>query len=198
MMRIGISSREKKVLAGGVTMIALLLFLSRGLPAWKSWHDEAMQSAREMTEEAARADGAVRALPAILDSLERRKDRFVKLAPVFVGIEPPASAAGTLASLLSGIAHSANVTLGTLRIGSDSASGKVVSRLAVRAEAIGDIRGITTLLLELERRTPILAIRELTISQPEPAAPSTQPEALRVELLVEGLAFDPRGKEEER
>ena len=62
------------------------------------------------------------------------------------------------------------------------------ARVAVRASGIGDIAGVTRLLNDIESGAPLLAVRELSITQPEPAAPDGRAEALRFEMLVEGLA----------
>ena len=70
----------------------------------------------------------------------------------------------------------------------DSASRNGLARVAVRASGIGDIAGVTRLLQDIESGVPLLAVRELSITQPEPAAPDGRAEALRFEVLVEGLA----------
>jgi hypothetical protein len=59
----------------------------------------------------------------------------------------------------------------------------------VHADVVGDIHGITTLLATLERGSARLRVRELTVTQPDAAAPGDRVEALRADLTVEGLAM---------
>ena len=49
------------------------------------------------------------------------------------------------------------------------------------------------MLTALEGGATLLAIRDLSITQPEPAAPSDHAEALRLEMTIEGLMLRPTG-----
>lgn len=198
MRKFSASRRERRVLVVGVAVIAGLIASSRGLPAWRAWQRDAIVSAAELAGEVARAEASVGALQATVDSLEARKERFVALAPLLVGVEPPAAAAGALAALVSGAAQSAGVRVSSIQVGRDSADGAVVRRISVRAELEGDIRGVAALLETLERGPTLLAVRELSITQPDPAAPADRPETLRVQLLVEGLSVDRDAAEAQR
>lgn len=189
-MNLAISRRDRRVLLAGAAVIASILLLSRGVPAWRAWEHEVRASAAELTAEAERAEASVQLLPQTLDTLEQRQGRLVALAPVLLGGESPAAAAGALASLVSGAAAQSHMELAALRLQVDSARTGVFTRIAVRGDATGDIRGVTQLLLTLERGPHLLAVRELSISQPEPAAPAHQPEALRIEFVVEGLGLN--------
>ena len=61
--------------------------------------------------------------------------------------------------------------------------------MAVRASLTADVRGLSKFLLSLERGLTLLAIDELSITQPEPGADGTRPEMLQVDLVVAGLAL---------
>jgi hypothetical protein len=126
---------------------------------------------------------------ALRDTLRARRDRLALLDSGLVKGDTPSAAAATLASVISETAEEAGVKLGSVQVRPDSArAGTAVTLVAVRADAVGDIRGLTLLLAEIEAGVPLLRVRELSVSQPAPAAPDTQAEALRVELLIEGLA----------
>jgi hypothetical protein len=142
--------------------------------------------------EAVRAEAGSRALAEMRDSLTLRGERLVALGPVLMGGETPAVAAGTLASLVSKVADDAKVQLGALQVHIDSVGDGFFTRVSVRTTVIGDVRGITGLLQALERGPKLLAIRELSISQPEPGATDDQPEMLRAEISVEALALPER------
>jgi hypothetical protein len=77
-----------------------------------------------------------------------------------------------------------------LRTDSLHRKGRYV-RVSVIANATGDSQGIMSMLAELEAEIPVLAIRELILSQPEPGGPSDRPEAIRMDITIEGIARNP-------
>lgn len=191
MMKMLLARRERRVLVAGGVLIIGMVALSRGIPAWTAWQHEARAAAAELAEEVARAEASVRGLEAMVDSLEARKERFVDLAPLLIGVKSPAAAASSLTLLINGVAQAAGVRVSAVRVGQDSTVDAVLRRVRVSAELEGDVRGIATLLSTLERGPTLLAIRELAITQPDPASPGDRPEALGVQLTVEGLAVNP-------
>jgi hypothetical protein len=46
------------------------------------------------------------------------------------------------------------------------------------------------LLRSIERGPELISIRELSLNQPEPGAPDDKPEALQLEIVIQGLFFD--------
>lgn len=188
-MRLGVSRRDRRTLLVGVGVITLLLALSRGLPAWLAWRHELLASAFELAIEAERAEGSARSLPALRNSLARRGERYVALGRVVVPGETPAVAAGALAGMVADLATRANVELGPLSIRVDSTGSPLLGRVSVSGSLTGDIRGVSEWLHALEGGPRLVAVRTLSISQPEPAAPADRPETLRVEFLVEALAL---------
>jgi hypothetical protein len=184
-----LSPRDRRTLARGAAVVALVLLLGRGVPAWRRWDAGARAAAAEMAAEAAEAVQTVRLLPASLDSLEARNARLVALGEGVLGGESPAAAGAALASLVSGAAARAGVQLGSLQVRPDTASAGTLMRISVRADGTGDLPAITRMLALLEGGPELLAIRELSLTQPSPGGPGEQPEALRVELSVQGLAL---------
>ncbi len=190
MRRISIARRERRVLVVGGALIVGMIASSRGVPAWRDWQRDTLAAAAELAAEVARAEASVRGLQATVDSLEVRQRRFVALAPMLVGVESPSAATGALTLLVSGAAQAAGVKVLAIRVGRDSAEGAVVRRVSLRADLEGDARGVASLLAVLERGPVLLAVRDVSITQPDPAAPADRPETLSVQLLVEGLAID--------
>ncbi len=184
-----ISRRERRTIGGGGALMLALLAV-RAVPLWSSATAESRAAAREAVREASLAEASVRARGAVRDSLASRSARLIRLAPAFLSGDTPAAAAASLAGIVSGAAALSRVQLGALQPRGDSASGGSFTRIAVRAEATGDVKGIMALIAALERGPTLLAVRQLSITQSEPAAPDTQMEALRAELLVEGLALN--------
>lgn len=195
MIGLQISTRERRTLAIGAFLMGAFLASAKGMPAWLAWQREARSSAAEMHHEATRAERSLHGLRETLDTLEQRQQRLAALAPTLVGGDSPATAAAALASLVSGAAVQAAVRLGATSIYVDSAHSGVFTRVGVRGEATGDVRGLAKMLAALEQGPKMLAVRELSVSQPDPAAGAGQPEVLRIEFVVEGLALG-RGNQE--
>jgi|GEM_PF-959082 len=186
------SQRDRRALLVGAVTVLLMVVLSRGLPAWSSWQRRMREDARVARTEAARAEALLGIGRAIEDSLAARDERYVALAPKLLGGESPAAAGATLAGLVSGAAASSGVRVGAVQIRPDTGSTGAFTRVTVRADATGDIRGVTKMLSTLERGPALLAIRSFSIDQPEPAAANDRMEALRVTLEVQGLMLTPR------
>lgn len=185
------SARNRRVLAFGVVSILLILGLGRGLPAWRDWRAETRASAMELTGEVVRARRSVSRRGLVRDSLNARRDRFIALAPLLLRGKTSAMGGASLASLIATAATSANVRLGPVQVQPDTAARTVFSRVRVRADVTGDVRGVGTFISSIERGQTLLAIREISISQLEPAAAQERAEALRVNLTVEGLMLTP-------
>jgi hypothetical protein len=192
MRRLVLDKRDRRVLVAGVLIIGAIISGSRGVPAWLGWQREARASAAEVQTELAHARAGAAARNAVHDSLAARGQRLLALAPALLSGDSPASAAATLAALVSGAAAQANVHLGAVQVRPDSVARGAFTRVAVRASATGDVTGVTQMLLFLERGPTLLAVRELSITQPEPGAPADRAEALRLEFLVEGLVLNAR------
>lgn len=185
-----ISKRERRVMAIGGALIVGMVTFSRIVPMWRAWQRGAHTSALEMTAAVARTEAAVRTLEEKLDSLEARKGRFLQLAPLLLDAESPATAAEALRVLVSGAAERAGVRVVKLHASVDTTNDTLLRRVWVSAELEGDIRGVANMISTLEHGPALLAIRELTITQPDPAGSSDQPERLGVWLRIAGLAVD--------
>lgn len=188
-MRSQLSRRDRRTLATGIVILAALVLFARGLPAWRRWDAVTRAGATEMAAEAARAEGTVRDLPAMLDSLQVRRARFVALQRNVLGGASPAGAAAALASLVSDAAMRSGVQLGSVQVRPDSAGEETFLRASVTVEGTGDLPSITRMLALLEGGTELAAVRTLSISQPNPGGLADQPEALRVEMTVEALVI---------
>jgi hypothetical protein len=186
-----LSARDRRTLLVGGAVIASLVVLAKGVPAWRAWVTESRAGAEEQVRAAANADALLARARATRDTLAARNARYVALAPALVAGKTPAEAAATLASLVSSAASTAGVKLGAvqLRPPADTGAQRAFLRVSVHADVVGDVRGVTTLLGILERGPVRLRVRELTVTQPDAAAPADRVEALRADLTVDGLAL---------
>ena len=189
-----LSARDRKVLLFGAGICATLIVATRGVPAALRWSAEERANGAQLVIEEARARESVARSRDTRDSLKARGARYYALGQSLLEGESVAGGGGSLASLLSDAAGEANVRLGSVQVRADTAGAGAFTTIGVRATATGDLRGIAALLRTLERGPTLLAVRELSITQPEPAAGDDRPEALQVQLLVEGLMLTPRAE----
>jgi hypothetical protein len=189
--RLVITSRDRRAVLIGAGVIGSLGLLARGVPAWRTWVSDARAGVVEQERAASDADGLVARAREVRDTLAARNARYVALAPALVAGRTPAAASATLASIVSTAASGAGVKLGTvqLRPVTDTGARRTFVRVGVHADMIGDVAGLTTLLASLERRPVRLRVGEITVTQPDAAAPGDRVEALRIELTIEGLAL---------
>jgi hypothetical protein len=190
-INVRMSLRDRRALSIGAGTILGLVVLGRGLPALLSWERKEATRAQAQGAELARVRVEIARAPMVQDSARAHGARIVALAPLILGGDSPATASATLAGIISGAAARANVRVGALQLHADTASKSTFVRVGVRGEVTGDIAGVTAMLASLERGPTMLAIRELSITQPELAAASDQMESLHVELVVEGLMQRP-------
>ena len=111
---------------------------------------------------------------------------------MLLGGASPAEAGAQLATIAGDLAAETGVQVNAVQVRADSAYRGGVARVAVRVTATGDVTGLTDLLQQIEGHELLLQVRELVVSQSAAVAPDNVPEMLRFELLVEGLALDPR------
>ena len=191
-MRLGMSARDRRVLLLGAASITLAIGGSRALPVWREWYLGSRTSAVHLRAELSSAQTSIRQASVTRDSLGARKRRLLAMLPLLASGETPQMAGAGLASTIAAAAEASGVRLGTVQVRPDSAGRSVFTRVGVRADVTGDVRGVAAFLGALERDATLFAVRELAISQPEPAAPAERAEALHVELFVEALALTPR------
>ncbi len=188
------SRRDRRtLLVGGVT-IALLVGITRGIPALRHHQVNLRADAAQRAAEAERAEAAVRAHPAMKETLAARAAILAGLDSAFVAGDSPAAAAATLAELVSEAAAVAAANLTGMQVRSDSAAPSSFTRVGVRASVTGDLRAITAFLTTLERGPALVRMTELAISQPEAGIPQTRIETLRVDAQIEALARNPRAR----
>lgn len=187
------SARDRRALIMGLVGISLTIGIGRVLPAWQRWRYETSSAANQLKREVERSRNSIAHGRLFQDSLAVRRKRFMALAPLLVSGHTTAMGSAALASVVSTAAATANMRLGPLRVDPDTASRGVFSRVRVRAELTGDVRGVAAFLSAIEGGTPLIAIRELTVSQLEPSAPPERAEALQVGLMLEALMLTPRG-----
>jgi hypothetical protein len=171
-----------------VGVVGTLLTAGKGVPAWQRWDATQRISAEEHVRQVTMAREGVGLLPAMRDSLATRTERVQTLMEQLVRANSVPQAAASLASVLAADADWAGIKVFTLSVRPDSAARDGFALVGVRVTAVGDVDGVTRYLRRVEVDSLLLAVRELTVSQPEPGAPQDKVETLHLDLLVEALA----------
>jgi hypothetical protein len=171
----------------GATVVVGAWLATRGMPAALRWHEGLRSRTEAAVLELQLAEELIAEESLAREKLSGRAGELLAWAPRLVAGETPAEALAELSSYLSGLAAHHRVRLVRLDPSADSSAGPFI-RLALRLEAQGDIRGVAGWLAALEEGERLLAVREIALSTSEPAAPPSQPEVLRAELVIEGWA----------
>jgi hypothetical protein len=178
------SPRDRRALVWGGVAVAAALLVLRGIPWGVDRFSTMRRTALDRQATLERAREVLDGGELVRDSLGRVVGAIMALAPKLVDGRSAADAQASLSSLVSLAAGRHSLKVLRLDPLPDSAAG-VFSRVAVHAELEGDVSGVTRLLRGIETAMPLLSVRSLAISAPEPG-PRGQPEALRVELGVAG------------
>jgi len=182
-----LSKRDRGALLFGAVATATLFVAGRGVPALAHWEQEARSEAAALADELSRATVLAAAWPAVRDSLAVRSARFVELAPLLLEGNSPAAAQTALATHVALAAERAPAELGSVRFRVDSAASGYFARVAVSGDLVADIHGLLRFVTTLEQGPPLLAIDQVSVDQPDPAAAGDQVEALRVTFTASGL-----------
>jgi hypothetical protein len=188
MIRLGFSHRDRPTAMLGLTVVGALIGVSRGLPALTEWERVHVAEASDVTARLSSARAKVRMLSVLRDSLRARRERLATADSAMLTGTSSAAVAAHLASLIDETAAAARFKVTSMQLGADSGAAGSITRVAVRVTGASDVRGLASFLRSIEGSDTPLTVRDLTVSQPEPAAPNGKPETLRIDAVVEGVA----------
>lgn len=180
-------AKDRRALGAGVALIGSMLVIGRGVPAWRQWEDAerlASQESSRRLDGARSAIGAHRSVIALRGKITRRLD---SLSSAYLHAPSAAVAGAALATLMSDMGDESGIRVTSASVRPDSMAKAAFTRVAVRISATGDVEGLADYLRSIESSEQLLAVRELSVAQTDPAAPDSRAEALRFEVLVEGL-----------
>lgn len=181
-------AKDRRALGAGCALIGSLLFIGRGVPAWRQWEQNERLAIQESTR---RLDGAWssirarRSIAVMRGVLTRRLD---SLSSAYLHASSVAVAGAALATLTGDLGDESGVRVTSTSVRADSSTTSAFTRVAVRISATGDVEGLADYLRSIESYEQLLAVRELSVAQTDPGAPDSRVESLRFEVLVEGLA----------
>lgn len=188
-MTVPISARDRRTLAIGFGAIVTLAGAPRGVRAARDRLARHAISQATLRERWAFARDAGRVLPSLRDSLSARRTRLAALNVRVITAATPAMAAALLGALVEGIANDANVKVSSLELRADTLARSLTTRIAVRVTAEGDVVGLGAFLHAVERRDEPMIVRDLSVSQTDPAAGADRIEVLHFDMTIDGLAL---------
>jgi hypothetical protein len=127
-------------------------------------------------------------MPALRDTARSYVARMGALDSSILSASSPSAAAVRLASEVEDVADESSVKIGAIQLQADSAGVGALVTVGVRVTAIADVFGLLAFMRAIEGGERMLVVRELVVTQPEPAAPENKAETLRIELTIVGLA----------
>ena len=186
---LAISRRDQRTLGVGAFTIAMLMVVSRGVPAIRTWDSERVSEAREIAAQLASVRIGRRQASALRDSLAVRRARLASIDSTLGTGTSPSAVAAALASTLEDLSDRNAIKVTALQIRADSVARGGMARVEVRLSGITDVSGLAGFLAAVEAGPTPVVVRELDVSQPEPAAADSKPEALRIDVLVSAVGI---------
>jgi hypothetical protein len=187
-MSTGVSRRDRRVLGVGGAFVVAMYIGARGLPELQAWQAAEVANASALSAQLAAARADQNRARALGDSLRVRRSRLALLDSTLLTAPTAPIAAAKLASAVEDAIDTAHVRVVNLQLRSDSGAVGGMTRVSVRLTALSDVRGIAESIRSIESADVLLIVDELSVAQPDAAAPATKAESLRFELVVTTLA----------
>jgi hypothetical protein len=180
--------RDRRTAVVGASVVVCLLAISRGLPALRAWERDREQDAARANVLLAESSIDARELSVARDTLAAREARFQAVDSLLPRAVSASAAVAALASAVEDLADSCAVRVSAIQLRPDSVAANGLMEVSARLNGVTDVAGLAAFVRAVAASKAPLAIRELTVTASEPAAPSTKAEALRFDVLVAGLS----------
>jgi len=188
MTRGSLSPTDGRTLALGIVVVVVVLLVGKGGPALRARTKERELRAADAVARATRAEWARAHASELRRTLASARNRLAIYDSALVDGATPSAASARLAELVTDAAEGTEARIGSITLSADSASTSTgLAHVSARASVSGDLNAVGLLLQSLDEGPQLLAVRELIITQTQPALPHTQAEVLQAELVIEGL-----------
>lgn len=180
------TARDRRALLIGAGVVAGALLVLRMLPWGVRELTASHAELRERTTLLARARDELGHAPLLRDSAATLTRAVVALAPKLLDGGTSAVAGADLAARLNLAASRAPARLEEVTTVADSGAAGRLRRASVRVTLETDVRGLASLLRELEFGDAALTIDRLEVTSPDPGSADARIEVLRVQITVAG------------
>lgn len=188
---LALSPRDRRTLLAGLASVGAILTLGRGLPAVRAWQSARLSSAADAQRTLMLEEQGAASFPQMRDSLAVRVRTADSLRARLLGGLTVEAAASALARVVERAAEAQGMDVENVTFLADSAVRLGLTRVTARITAQGDLDGLMNFLNVVESHRALLSVRSLFVSQPDPAAPTSRADALRVEIAVVAMAAIP-------
>jgi hypothetical protein len=182
-----VGRRDRRTLIIGIAACAGIVGAGRGVPLLREWESTRLAAAADAEQRLATASAATAMATPIENGTRRAQEQAATADSALLHGATPATAAAALALLLSDRADSTGLGITSESVRADTGFVHGFARVRVRLSATADVRGLTRFLASVEGSPRLLAVRDMTVSQSDPAAGDDRPESLRIDLVVEAL-----------
>jgi type II secretion system (T2SS) protein M len=183
-----LSPNDRRTLLLGALAVGAILIVGKGVPAWRGWERAQVERASLMSSRLTRAETRERMMPSMRERVMLERARLDEARSYMIGALTPEAAASNLAAIIEADASDAGVAILTLALRPDTLMRAGFARVSVQLAAEADVTGLLEFLAALEKKGTPVAIRELTISQADPLAPTSKAETLRLDIVAETIA----------
>lgn len=180
-----LSERDRRTIAVGATCILFMILVAKVLPAERRWETRVEMRAAVLEREVDDARSMVSRETATRDAVAKHTRALRMLEAGLLRAETKSGAETSLAALISTAAATSGIKLDALSLDSDAGNYGRIRTASVTGGATGDIQGLATFVSALESARARLAVRALSITQPDAASPETRAETLRLEFTVQ-------------
>lgn len=189
-MKTGVAPHDRRVLIAGVALITVIVG-AKAIARTTEWRVREWASATSLLAEVTRQEARARILAAERDSLVARRVRLATMDSTILDGDTPALAAAALAELMSDVAEQTTAQLGNVVVRADSSAHGAFVVVRVQATVTGNAPALVNFLAKLEASPKLVAIRELGIRLQGDQSAVQGGQALRADVVVEGLARNP-------
>jgi len=189
MKRFAISSRDRRTLVLGALAIGTIVLLGPGRRAEQEWDLRSRMTSERAQARLRHSSELLISAIMVRDSLRVRRLRLQRLAPSLLTADTRAAAGPALAGLVSRLSAAASLTVNGIDVTVDSGPGHPLPVATVHMSAVGDVNGLASFISHCEASPTRVAVRALSITQPEPTAPQSRMEGLRIDVTVSAVVM---------
>ena len=184
---LAVGRRDRRTLIVGIAACAMIVAVGRGAPLLRQWEAARLTAAADAERQLAAASAAADMATSIEDDASRTREQAAAADSALLHGATPAAAAAALALLLSDRADSTGLGITSESVRADTGFIRGFARARVRLSATADVRGLTRFLASVEGSPHLLAVRDMTVSQPDPSADDDHPRICGSKWLLKRL-----------
>jgi hypothetical protein len=193
---IGTPARSHRARFLGVGVSALFIAITKALPRVHQWEQERVTAAIATTGASHSLERAVATRSSRAKILaEWRASQTNVDSMVFIAADP-GSIGARMVGAVRDLASDHDVVLHSVQPRVDSTATRNLLRVSAHLSMTADVQGLMDLVEDLESADPLLRVIDLSIVQSDVSAADDRPDALKIELTVQGIGVLRRPKGE--